>query len=195
MWRVLVIVMMLIGVVFGGIALHRVIATFGVVAIDGNHPTLVAEGWSAVWQAWPIALAGLLLGLLAGVPIAHFLLDAARTTDYEQHLRHMARQVQQAEAKAAQAQQDAERDLAHERQEARRLAQQSRALMEATEAERAELEQWQKSVDAQVNQQLAQASQEVSEAHRVIADTEQRRINATAAAERRRRKLAKHGLA
>lgn len=195
MWRWLVIVVLLIGVAIGGIWLQRVISTFGVVAIDGSHPTLVAEGWSAVWQAWPIALAGLLLGLLAGVPVVHFLLDAARTADYEQHLRHMALQVQQAEAKAGQARQDAERDLAHERQEARRLAQQSRALMEATEAERAELEQWHKSVEAQVNQQLALAREEVLEANRVIADAEQRRINATAALERLRRKLAKHGLA
>ncbi len=195
MWRWLVTVVLLIGVALGGVWLQRVITTFGVVAIDGSHPTLVAEGWSAVWQAWPIALAGLLLGLLAGVPVVHFLLDAARTADYEQHLNQMALQVQQAEAKAGQARQDAERDLAHERQEARRLAQQSRALMEATEAERTELEQWHKSVEAQVNQQLAQASQEVSEANRVIADAEQRRINATAALERLRRKLAKHGLA
>lgn len=195
MWRWLVVVVVLIGVAFGGIWLHRVIATFGIAALDGNQATLVASGWAAVWQAWPIALAGLLLGLLVGVPIAHFLLDTARTKDYEQDLGDMALQVQQAESQAAQARQDAERDLERERQEVRRLAQQSRDLMEATEAERAELETWRSSVSQQVNQQLAQASQEVHEAHRVIADTEQRRINATAAAERRRRKLAKHGLA
>lgn len=195
MWRGLVIVTMLIGVALGGIELHRVVASFGVVAIEGHQATLLASGWAAVWHAWPIALAGLLLGLVAGVPGAYALLDPARTADYQRDLRHMAQQVQQAEAMAAQARQDAERNLESERQEARRLAQQSRELMEATEAERAELEQWRKSISLQVNQQLAQASQDVSEAHRVIADAEQRRINATAAAERRRRKLAKHGLA
>lgn len=195
MWRWLVVVVVLIGVALGGIWLHRVIATFGVATLDGTQATLVASGWAAVWQAWPIALAGVLLGLVAGVPGAYALLDAARAADYEQHLRQMALQVQQAEAQAAQARQEVERDLERERQEARRLAQQSRDLMAATAAERAELEAWRTSVSQQVNQQLALASQEVNEAHRVIADAEQRRINATAAAERRRRKLAKHGLA
>lgn len=195
MRRGLVIVTVLIGVVLAGIALNRVIATFGIAALDGHQAVLVASGWAAVWHAWPMALAGLLLGLAAGVPGAYALLDAARTADYAQHLRQMAQQVQHAEAQAAQARQDAEHVLAHEWQAARRLAQQSRELMDATEAERAELEQWRKSISLQVNQQLDQASQEVNEAHRVIADTEQRRINATAAAERRRRKLVKHGLA
>jgi flagellar biosynthesis GTPase FlhF len=195
MWRWLVVIVVLIGVVLAGIALNRVIATFGIAALDGNQATLVASGWATVWHAWPIALAGVLVGLLIGMAGAPLLLDAARAADYAQHRRQMALQVQQAEAQAAQAQQNAERSLERERQEARRLAQQSRMLMEATEAERSELEQWRKSISLQVNQQLDQASQEVNEAHRVIADTEQRRINATAAAERRRRKLAKHGLA
>ena len=193
MWRWLVVVVVRIGVALGGIWLHRVIATFGIAALDDNQTTLVASGWAAVRQAWPIALAGVLLGLVASVPVAYALLDAARAADYEQHLRQMALQVQQAESQAAQARQDAERDLERERQEARRLAQQSRSLIEATEAKRAELEAWRISVSQQVNQQLAQASEDVLEANRVIADAELRRRNASAVAERRRRKLAQLG--
>jgi hypothetical protein len=67
--------------------------------------------------------------------------------------------------------------------------------MEATEAERAELEAWRTSVSQQVNQQLALASEEVLEANRVIADAELRRRNASAVAERRRRKLEQLGVA
>ena len=154
--------------------LHTQVMPHQAWASHGDHWTLTAIGWKTLLYAWPVSLAGLIVGGLAGLVAGGWLGNQAAKLDLAEQ--HQAAQQAQAVARAA------EQDT----RQAQARADQARYA--ATLAEE-QANRRQAAADARVTAAEARSATISAQARVAIAEAEKRRRNAAGAAERRRRQL------
>lgn len=137
---------------------------------DGDNWQIVAKGWGVLAAAWPVALAGALIGFFGAGSLLAWVLERAVDADKAEKLAEAAERVRDAEERAREAQQAAERHVqARLEAVARREA---AALQAQAEAERAKVE----------------AVQERNRAEELVQHATYRARNAICAAERIKRR-------
>ncbi|QQM83453.1 hypothetical protein JII91_29870 (plasmid) [Klebsiella quasipneumoniae] len=89
-----------------------------VVMHRGAEPE-ITRGWPAVIAAWPVALAGVLLGGSGVFATLGWLMVQAEDHDHQRHLKHLQQRLDEAEQQAANAEQEARTALQTERDQVR----------------------------------------------------------------------------
>lgn len=158
----------------GFLWLHTQVMPHQAWASYGNGWKLAAIGWKTLLYAWPVSLAGLITGGLAGLMAGSWLGNQAAKRD----LAEQQQAAQQAQAVAQAAEQDTRQAQARADQ----------AWHTATLAQR-EAKQAQATAAAQITAAEARITEITAQAKVAIAEAEKRRRNAAGTAERHRRKL------
>ena len=138
---------------------------------------LVAAGWSTLLHAWPILVAGVILGAGLGVGLLGMLFKAFIDADQKSEIEHLERLVKESREREQQSLVLAQKQLEREFQDARNLYERAIILQEQSETQVGQAFQMQKA---------AKAAQEAA-----LQDVEQAQFrvrNAIAAAERIKRK-------
>ncbi|MCV5289348.1 hypothetical protein OFB97_28775, partial [Escherichia coli] len=91
-----------------------------VVMHRGAEPE-ITRGWPAVIAAWPVALAGVLLGGSGVFATLGWLMVQAEDHDHQRHLKHLQQRLDEAEQQAANAEQEARTALQTERDQVQLL--------------------------------------------------------------------------
>lgn len=149
-----------------------------VVMQRGAEPE-ITRGWPAVIAAWPVALAGVLLGGSGVFATLGWLMVQAEDHDHQRHLKHLQQRLDEAEQQAANAEQEARTALQTERDQVQLLR--AKALEAIRQAEG--LRQQALSDQATAREWVAQANTE--------RDNANRRANNASAAFARKAKQAK----
>lgn len=149
-----------------------------VVMHRGAEPE-ITRGWPAVIAAWPVALAGVLLGGSGVFATLGWLMVQAEDHDHQRHLKHLQQRLDEAEQQAANAEQEARTALQAERDQVQQLR--AKALEAIRQADRQR--QQALSDQATAREWVAQANTE--------RDNANRRANNASAAFARKAKQAK----
>jgi hypothetical protein len=115
-WRLLVIFLLLAGIGLGYWWLDNFLLTQAWASHDGKAWQLAAQGWETVLHAWPVALAGLLLGGGLTLVLAVYSYTLAEEADHRQQLHRLQASVESANNAAKLASQRAWEGLEDQRQ-------------------------------------------------------------------------------
>lgn len=132
-----------------------------VVMHRGAEPE-ITRGWLAVIAAWPVALAGLLLGGSGVFGTLGWLMVQAEDHDHQRHLKQLQQRLDEAEQQAANAEQEARTALQTERDQVQQLR--AKALEAIRQAEG--LRQQALNDQATAREWVAQANTERDNANR-----------------------------
>lgn len=176
--RLIVIFILLAVVVTGTVWLHFELPNHAWAYKINGEWYRTEEGWSLLLSAWPIALAGTVIGGAVLLLLFGTAYSRGFDADTEQQLSAMAMRLDSAEKRADSAAIRAEERLKEDRESLRNKAEEVAQALQKSERLKQEAVSYYNS-----------AKEQVAEAEAKATDAEQRRKNATATAERYRKKL------
>ncbi|MGQ4869851.1 hypothetical protein [Aeromonas caviae] len=140
----------------------------------------ITRGWPAVIAAWPVALAGVLLGGASTFVTLGWLMARAEDHDHQRHLKHLQQRLDEAEQQTANAEQEARTALQADRDQVQQLRAQALEAIRQADRQR----QQALSDQATAREWVAQANTERDHANR-------RANNASAAFARKANRIKK----
>lgn len=99
MIRSILTIALLALIIAGGYLANNLIQNSGWITYANNEWKIAAHGWDAVLHAWPIALAGVLIGLSIGT-LLNFLYSLARDKDHQYAIERLTNRAENAEVRA-----------------------------------------------------------------------------------------------
>jgi len=175
-WRISLFLLLLAALGAGYWWLDGVMATQAWAVATDEKWRIAGTGWETLKHAWPVAVAGLLIGGVLVLFTFGYLYFSATEADHENELNRMKAELEREQKRVSSAESRA-KALYQEKMSA---AEQIKSSALKTQADAEELKA--KAIEA-----VKQAQKQVEQANLTANDAEKRRQNATAAAARRKR--------
>ena len=179
-WRTILMLALLAALGIGSWWLNGLMETQGWVVFKNQKWVIAGTGWETLKHAWPIAIAGMLIGGGILYALLGYLYLNATDADHKNEIDRITAQKALSDEKAKNAMNQANESLKADREALRSY---ERQLIDKERR----LDQLQE----EATERVATAESRANDAIQAANDAEKRRQNAAGAAERRRRKLEK----
>lgn len=183
-WRVLMILTCISVLFVAGYGIYAHMTSLYLVSSVNGQPALQASGFAVVLSAWPVALAGIIMGAAVMSPVVLMLYSAAREVDHETDLQQLNQKLASAEHRAHNAETRAEARLQWQIRAAEEREQQAKAETASAIQFRQEAEELVRKMTAETEQIRATATQEAEQARNEMLDAERQRRQSEGKAER-----------
>ncbi|EJG5926539.1 hypothetical protein NAE50_005038 [Salmonella enterica] len=183
-WRVLMILTCISVLLVTGYGIYAHMTNLHLVSSVNGQPVLQASGFAVVLSAWPVTLAGVIMGAAVMSPVALMLSAVARNVDHETDLQQLNQKLASAEHRAHNAETRAEARLQWQIRAAEERGQQAKAETASAIQFRQEAEELVRKMTAETEQIRATATQKVEQARNEILDAVRQRRQSEGKAER-----------
>lgn len=178
-WRLIFLLVLLAALGAGGYWLNLLLYRYGLAIYTPEHDwVIVSYGWDTLRHLWPLALVGLLVGGVIAFVIVMYSYSVAKTLDERGEFFLMHRDVETAEARAANAERLAEANYRNKL-----------AAVEEREQAATQVQQAAEAAQQQALSEIEQARAAVQRANTAAADAEARRKRAFNGFRRLQKKL------
>lgn len=183
-WRVLMVLACISLLLVAGYGIYVHMTSLYLIRSGNGQPVLQASGFAIVLSAWPVTLAGIIMGAAIMYPIALMLSAVARNVDHETERKQLNQKLASAEHRAHNAEARAESRLQWQVRAAVEREQQAKAETASAIQFRQEAEEFVRKMTAETEQIRAAAALEAEQARNLMLDAERLRRQSEGKAER-----------
>lgn len=183
-WRVLMVLACISLLLVAGYGIYVHMTSLYLIRSGNGQPVLQASGFAVVLSAWPVTLAGIIMGAAVMYPVALMLSAVARNVDHETERKQLNQKLASAEHQAHNAESRAESRLQWQIRAAVEREQQAKAETASAIQFRQEAEEFVRKMTAETEQIRAAAAQEAEQARNLMLDAERQRRQSEGKAER-----------
>ncbi|EAN8329681.1 hypothetical protein EOY42_26440 [Salmonella enterica] len=183
-WRLLMVLACISLLLVAGYGIYARMTSLYLVSSGNGQPALQASGFAVVLRAWPVALAGIIMGAAVMSPVVLMLYSAARDVDHETDLQQLNQKLASAEHRAHNAETRAEARLQWQIRAAEEREQQAKAETASAIQFRQEVDELVRKMTAETEQIRATATQKAEQAKNEMLDAVRQRRQSEGKAER-----------
>lgn len=183
-WRILMILVCISLLLVAGYGIYAHMTSLYLVSSGNGQPVLQASGFAVILSAWPVTVAGVIMGAAFMSPVALMLSAVALNVDHETERKQLNQKLASAEHRAHNAEARAEARLQWQIRAAEELEQQAKAETASAIQFRKEAEEFVGKMTAETEQIRATATQKAEQARNEMLDAVRQRRQSEGKAER-----------